>query len=157
MKKILVLGMLTAMLLLTGCATMFTGSTDTVLIDSTPSASYTVKNRSGLPIATGKTPDTLVLKRNDSYVIEIKLEGYQTKTLPIVQEFNPASILNFGNVLFWGIDYLTGGLFHLFPRAVNVTLEVAVVEVDNGAVAHVNMYQDNNLIATNSAELSPLE
>jgi len=156
MKNIGYVLILVAVLLLSGCATIFTGTTDPVTIESTPNASFVVRNAYGAIVAEGTTPTTVELKRKTHYTIEISLDGYKSKTMAISQDFNMISILNLGSVFGWAVDYLTGAIFKLYPQSVRVTLEVAVLDSGVNPVACVKLYDGNNVIAINSAELVPV-
>lgn len=156
MKNIGYVLILVAVLLLSGCATIFTGTTDPVTIESTPNASFVVRNAYGAIVAEGTTPTTVELKRKTHYTIEISLDGYKSKTMAISQDFNMISILNLGSVFGWAVDYLTGAIFKLYPQSVRVTLEIAVLDSGVNPVACVKLYDGNNVIATNSAELVPV-
>lgn len=147
---------LVAAILLSSCATIFTGTTDKVLIESTPNASFIVKNSYGSTVAEGKTPATISLKRNSTYSVDIVLDGYKPKTMAISQEFNAVSVLNLAGIIGWAVDYLTGAIFHLYPQSISVTLEVAILESGNNPVANVKLYDGNDVIASNSAELVPV-
>lgn len=155
MKTIIVVLLLIGGLLLSSCATIFTGTTEKVLIESNPSASYIIRSVSGMKVAEGKTPDTVTLKRSDEYSVEISLNGYKTTTVQISQDFNRISVLNIFNVLFWAIDYATAAMFRLNPASIDVSLEVAVIKSNMGSLALVKLIDGNKILATNSVELIP--
>ena len=99
MKKIGYVLILVAVMLLSSCATIFTGTTDPVTIESTPNASFVVRDAYGTIVAEGTTPTTVELKRKTSYSVEIALDGYKSITMAISQDFNMISILNLGKDL----------------------------------------------------------
>lgn len=117
MNKIPVL--LLALFLMTGCATIFTGTKDRIAFTSTPLGATIYKD--GVEICT--TPCNYRFKRsvNDTD-LEIKLDGYQTRMITLDKEFNLVSILNFGNLFGWGIDVLSGAVVKYDRKAYDLKL-----------------------------------
>lgn len=118
--------------LLTGCATIITGSTDNVIINSNPSGvPFTIQNKQGVIVTSGVTPTTVILKKGDGYFdsqiyrVNYSLLGYYPQTTVLGSTLNP---WYFGNLLFGGIiiggvivDPLTGAMWHL-PKETNSIL-----------------------------------
>jgi len=105
---------------LTSCATLFTGTKQTVLINSKPSGAKVQVDG----IDRGSTPIAVKLKKgNDGQVVTLKAEGYETKSFQPETAFNTISILNLGNILFWGIDVATGALWKYDPKFYDIELE----------------------------------
>lgn len=95
-------------ILLYSCATILSGTTDSVTINSIPEGATIIIDG----IDYGKTPATIVLKRpglNDKIVV-LKLEGYEDRTFTLQKEFNTVAILNLGSIFGWAIDILTGSI-----------------------------------------------
>jgi hypothetical protein len=97
-----------SVIVLCGCATLFTGTRDNVSFSSDPSgASIIIEG-----IEYGKTPATISVKRpgiGDKQVT-LKLEGYEPQTFILQKEFNAVAILNLGDAVGWLIDLATGSL-----------------------------------------------
>jgi len=104
-----------------GCATVFSGNTSKVTINSDPGEA-TVKIDG---VERGKTPLTLSLSKKDSYVVEISKEGYKSEianisnridggwvALDILTGFTPALV-----------DLITGSWYSLNPSTIAVTLK----------------------------------
>jgi len=110
---------LIALFLMTGCATIFTGTRDRISFVSTPSGAVIYKD--GVEICT--TPCNYNVKRslNDTEV-EFKLDGYETRLITLDKEFNLVSIINFGNLFGWGIDALSGSLMKYDRKAYDLKL-----------------------------------
>ena len=110
---------LIALFLMTGCATLFTGTKDRIAFASTPSRATIYKD--GVEICT--TPCNYKVKRslNDTEV-EFKLDGYETRLITLDKEFNLVSIINFGNLFGWGIDALSGSLMKYDRKAYDLKL-----------------------------------
>lgn len=121
-----------AALALSGCASIFSGSTQDVAIRATPGAKFVVTDTYGRKVASGETEGTVNLVRGagyfspHAYKVKFTKPGYQNKTL----EVNPA--LNgwyFGNLLLGGfvgmviVDPLTGAMYNLLPREIEAELE----------------------------------
>jgi len=117
MKKIPLL--LVSILLISSCATIFTGTKDRITFNSNPSGAIIYKD--GVELCT--TPCTYKVKRsiNDTD-IEFKLDGYQTRVITLDKEFNVISIINLGNLLGWGIDALSGAVMKYDRKTYDITL-----------------------------------
>ncbi|AKJ27572.1 hypothetical protein [Caldimonas brevitalea] len=121
-----------AALVLSGCASIFSGSTQSVTISSEPAgANIVVLNRAGIQVHSGTTPATVTLNRgagyfkSESYVVRVQKEGYAPKEVTLTGTVNG---WYFGNILVGGligmlaIDPVTGAMYSL-PSSVNATLE----------------------------------
>ena len=110
---------LIALFLMTGCATIFTGTKDRIAFTSTPSGATIYKD--GVEICT--TPCNYKVKRslNDTEV-EFKLDGYETRLITLDKEFNLVSIINLGNLFGWGIDALSGAVMKYDRKAYDLNL-----------------------------------
>lgn len=117
MKKIPVLFL--AVFMMTGCATIFTGTKDNISFSSTPSGATIYKD--GVEICT--TPCNYKIKRslNDTD-IEFKLDGYETRLITLDKELNLVSIINLGNLLGWGIDALSGAVMKYDRKSYDLKL-----------------------------------
>ena len=117
MKKIPVLFL--AVFMMTGCATIFTGTKDNISFSSTPSGATIYKD--GVEICT--TPCNYKIKRslNDTD-IEFKLDGYETRLITLDNELNLVSIINLGNLLGWGIDALSGAVMKYDRKSYDLKL-----------------------------------
>ena len=105
-----------------GCATMFSGSTQPVTFNSLPDgASLTVSGQ-----VLGKTPATIVLKRKSSQVVEFVKEGYTKQTIKLETAFNPwvlANVIFCMSCLFsTTTDYSTGAAYEYSPNNYFITL-----------------------------------
>jgi hypothetical protein len=119
-------------LALSGCATVFNGKTQNVVLSSVPAgAAVSVTNRAGDNIHTGVTPVTLTLNRGagyfqpETYTVTLTKDGFAPKTLTFTGTVSGWFI---GNILFGGligmlaVDPITGAMF-TFPASVSGTLE----------------------------------
>lgn len=114
-----ILSLMIALFLMTGCATIFTGTKDRIAFSSTPSGATIYKD--GIEICT--TPCNYKIKRslNDTDV-EFKLDGYETRLITLDKEFNLVSIINLGNLLGWGIDALSGAVMKYDRKSYDLKL-----------------------------------
>ncbi|MFM2251413.1 MAG: hypothetical protein RLZZ358_2343 [Bacteroidota bacterium] len=110
---------LIALFLMTGCATIFTGTKDRITFTSSPSGATIYKD--GVEICT--TPCNYRVKRslNDTEV-EFKLDGYETRLITLDKEFNLVSIINLGNLFGWGIDALSGAVMKYDRKSYDIKL-----------------------------------
>lgn len=123
MKKHTALIVVAGAVVLAGCASIVSKSEYPVAITSNPTgADFTVKRRSGIPIASGVTPATIVLPASDGYfqpakyTVEFKRKGVM-QSVPLTAKIDG---WYFGNILFGGVivgmlivDPATGAMWRL--------------------------------------------
>lgn len=69
---------------LNGCASIITGSSQTLTFTSVPeSATIEIKNRNGVKVHTGQTPATVSLKKGAGYISNQKVIKYLSVNLVI--------------------------------------------------------------------------
>lgn len=125
MKNFSKLALLSSILLSTGCATIVSDSYYPVAIQSNPSgAEFTITNRKGDQIASGITPQTIVLPagsgyfKGEKYVINYK-KGKVKKSVLLDSTIDGWYLG--GNLLFGGligyliVDPISGAMFKLPP------------------------------------------
>ncbi len=132
-------------MVLTSCATLFTGTKDRISFNSNPSGAMIYID--GVEYC--RTPCSVSVKRslNDTEV-ELKLDGYQTRFVKLSKEFNVISVLNLGNLLGWGIDAVTGSIFRYDKKSYEITFEankVSMIDFDkieiNTQTKEVSIYK----------------
>ena len=135
MKLFLTTACLAAALTMTGCASIFSGTTQTLTFKSVPdAANITITNKLGEKIHTGSTPATVTLKRGSGYFkpagyqVTFSKEGFQTKTVQVKATVNGWYIANiiFGGLIgFLIVDPVTGAMYTLSPSDINTLLDAA--------------------------------
>ena len=121
MKKIMLITLSAATLLLTSCATILSGTSDQITFSSDPSGAKILVD--GLEV--GKTPAQVSIKRpgfSDKYVT-LKLKGYDDRNFMLSKSFNGMAICNLNNPLGWLIDLLTGTIFKYDRKNYNFDLD----------------------------------
>ena len=112
-----------------GCCTIVSGTTQKVKISSVPDcANVKIERLTGVqsvPYWEGKTPTTAKLRRKDSYLATISLEGYERAEIPI--EYGSMNGWIWGNIVFGGliglvVDGISGAAANLKPDEVRVEL-----------------------------------
>jgi len=105
----------------TSCATLFKGSTDDVSFSSDPTGAKVYVNGSLL----GTTPFQLELKSKNSYTIEFKKDGFETKTVVLNNSVGGGWIVLdiLGGLFPVIIDAATGNWYSLDQEHVNAVLE----------------------------------
>mgnify|MGYP003702308891 CR=1 FL=1 len=113
MKRIIPLTILAVMALtFTSCATLFTGTTQSVTIDSQPQGANIVVDGQLL----GTTPARVRLDRDlnaifdDGKYIRLEKDGYVPDGYILGADIEPFCVLNMFNVFFWAVDGVTGAL-----------------------------------------------
>lgn len=105
-------------LLSAGCATMFTGNYDNVVVRSNPPGATVSINGS----YKGTTPMVIALKRDRDHLISLHREGHPDAVRPVSRKFNPVAAVNLINPICWGIDYATGGMWQFRETAFEVDM-----------------------------------
>ncbi len=118
---------------LAGCATVFTGTTqkidvqaiDTVTHQVIPGASCTVINGEGTELAVSGNPGSVVVSKGKGALnVRCIRKGYVQKEVGVGQSFNGWTIVN---VLFWPgvlVDAATGAI-QKYPSHITVLMEAA--------------------------------
>lgn len=108
------------LLSLQSCATIFTGTKDTIRFESQPAGAKV--RIEGIDV--GRTPVDAVVKRSISdKTATMTLEGYDSRTFELSKEFNAISILNLFGLVGWAIDAATGSLMKYDQKLYNIELE----------------------------------
>jgi uncharacterized protein YceK len=120
MKRIVLLSLAATTLLMSSCATVFTGSKQPVNIASYPAGAKIQVDG----IDRGVTPSVVKLKKGfEGQTVTLKKEGYEAKTFQPETSFNAVSVLNLFSILGWGIDAATGAMMRYNPKAYELQLE----------------------------------
>lgn len=128
--------------LLLGCATVLTGTTVPVSINSSPgSAKVEVKMMDGTIVEQGMTPMTATLGKDQEYTVTISLDGYQPQTIPILRSgFEPAACCNLPflapGLLGLAADHSSGAMYKLEPSSINVMLKQVTAQGGEGSVIY---------------------
>lgn len=106
--------------LLSGCATLFKGTTEEVQTNSNPSSEVYVNGS-----YRGDTPVRLNLKSDKEYDIKFEREGYETKTVHIGNSVGAGWVVLdvLGGLVPVVVDAATGAWYNLDQESVNATLE----------------------------------
>jgi hypothetical protein len=133
MKKLIIV--LIAAILLPSCATILTAGKQSLKIDSNPAGASIEVNG----MFRGTTPSRIRIKiKKDAYppAITVKKEGYKSQNVTPGQGFQILSVLNFMNIIGWGVDVLTNSIHKCDPGYYMVRLEPENnrdIETKNGA------------------------
>jgi hypothetical protein len=120
-KILLVILLIPQIIILQSCATMFKGNSSKVEVSSEPSGATLYVNGNQM----GKTPGILKLESKNNYQIEIRKEGYETRTFNITNSVAGGYVvldILFGIVPII-IDVATGSWYVLDQDHVNAVLE----------------------------------
>ena len=131
---------LAALIALQSCATIVSGSRQTIKFNSVPASATVFINE----VEIGKTPVEKALKRNQEYQVFIKMDGYRTYQTTLSKKFNEWYI---GNIIFGGliglvVDPITGAIYKLTPNELTSRLEKDnsdIVFKDNGDDIHISV------------------
>lgn len=120
-----------AVAMLAGCATIFTGANQDIDIASSPDgATVTIVNSGGATVFSGVTPTEAQLARGEGffdaekYTVTISKEGYPEQTVYLNSTANGWTFANLilGGVVGILIDGATGAIYSYKPKDINVTL-----------------------------------
>jgi hypothetical protein len=121
-RALLSVSLISATFVLVGCATVFSGTRENVVINSNPSGALILVD--GLEM--GTTPATVPLSRpglGGGKTVTLRLDGYADRSFALQSTFNAVSLVN---LLFWPgfiVDALTGAITRYDPSAYSVTME----------------------------------
>lgn len=119
-RRTSIMAVAVATLTLQSCATIFTGTRDTVRFESQPAGAKVQID--GLDV--GRTPVDVSVKRSlGDKTATMLLEGYDTRTFELSREFNAVSILNLFGLLGWAVDAATGSLMKYDQKLYKIELE----------------------------------
>lgn len=109
-----------SVLVLSGCATLFKGTSETVSLGSEPPAEVYVNGT-----YRGDTPVKLDLKSDKEYDIEFRKEGFESKTVHISNSVGAGWIVLdvLGGLVPVIVDAATGAWYQLDQKMVNATLK----------------------------------
>lgn len=119
-------------LISTGCASIFSGSTQDITIRTTPGAKYAISDSYGRTVASGDTQGTATIERGvgyfspHAYKAKITKPGHRPKIIDIEPGMNP---WYFGNILLGGVvgmlivDPITGAMYKFYPDNIDAQLE----------------------------------
>ena len=146
MRKIILLSALTLLILLSGCATIVSGSKQKVTFTSTPAKAKVFVN----DVEIGVTPFEAKLKRSvKKHNVKIVLDGYKPYETVLTRKFNGWYI---GNIALGGligivVDISTGAVYRISDKEVNVNLEnnISMTKVDNDLNVAVVMEVNEDL------------
>jgi hypothetical protein len=121
-QKVFALSLCLTLLILTSCATIVKGSTDTIKITSIPPGAK-VLNEGGEEI--GVTPCDVQLTSKRAHKLSITSSGYTSRTVNIENNFSIGYTI--GNLFSFSllgilVDVASGSIYNLQPNEVNVTL-----------------------------------
>jgi len=165
LKNCFIVLFLFAIVLISGCASILSDSSYPVAINSSPDqADFTITNKNGTPVHSGKTPSTVTLKSGcgffcgEEYNLAFTKEGYTSTQTTISSSMDGWYI---GNILFGGligiliVDPATGAMWKL-PPAISTIMDKKDMSFNNlGKSLHILSY--NNLSDSTKAKLIRIE
>ncbi len=124
-------------LLNTGCATITRGTTEVLVIETTPAGA-------DVELSTGarcKSPCSMEMKRKNAVVVDITKDGYEPVRMNVLSQVAGAGAagmagnLVFGGIIGAGVDAATGATKQLKPNPVVVTLVPTAAEAQAPAAS----------------------
>lgn len=106
----------------TSCATIFTGTKDSITFTTTPEGAKVIHQG----VEKCLTPCTAEIPRGlGKQMVMFQKEGFETKEVKLTKTFNPVTLLNIllGGAIGVGIDAATGSLTKYSPKSYTVDLE----------------------------------
>ena len=121
MKSAQLIGLLLLVLTPSGCATIFSGSTQDFTVTATVVGAEVFLNDQLL----GSTPLTVKIKRGQTGTIRVVEDGYETWEVPLEKEINGVVWLNVMSLSSFGssTDYATGAWYRYEPSSYFVGLQ----------------------------------
>ncbi len=123
MRKIFIIGVtLSFVLSASSCATIFTGSKDSITFNTQPEGAKVVFQG----VEKCVTPCTTEFQRSlGKRTVEIKKDGYETKEIKLEKNFNAVTLVNllFGGIIGFGVDLGTGAFLKYDPKTYSTELK----------------------------------
>ena len=123
MKKVLL--MLTCVLCLSSCGTLFTPSKQPITFMGMPETRIYNNGKKLGEIAESGTTTIKVRKELSDKILIAKKDGYKNTPITLDATFNPVSIINLTNILAWAIDLGTGKCCKWDTDVVEIEMERA--------------------------------
>ncbi|MDE0709351.1 MAG: PEGA domain-containing protein [bacterium] len=143
-----------------GCATILTGTSAPVSINSSPgSATVEIKRTDGILVEQGMTPMTATLAKGKEYTVTISLDGYQSQTVPVLKAgLEPTAFCNLGGIVGWAVDFSTGAMYKLEPTSINVELKQVTAQGGEGSVlyAFLTLVDEDGRPQHGAVEMTPV-
>ena len=124
-------------MIISGCGAIFTGSTTTVPLSTTPAGALVSSNP---PSGQMETPTSIVLDKGHDYVLKFEKDGYEPATIMINKRVSAGMVVL--DVLFTGligvvVDAVTNGWNTHSPSSVNMTLKKAAADASLPEEVHI--------------------
>ena len=120
MKTKISIALASILLLTTSCATIFTGTKQTVLVKSNPSGATIEVNG----VERGTTPANIELKKGfNGQIITLSKDGYKKHDFTPSTTFNPVSLVNLLILPGFIIDAATGAMMKYDPIFYEINLK----------------------------------
>ena len=126
MKKVLL--MLTCVLCLSSCGTLFTPSKQPITFMGMPETRIYDNGKKLGEIAESGTTTIKVRKKLSDKTLIAKKDGYKNTPVTLDATFNPVSIINLTNILAWAIDLGTGKCCKWDADVVEIEMEKSETE-----------------------------
>ena len=129
MKSLLVAAFAVVLLQVAGCATIISGKTQTISVNSNVEGAEVMFNKQVL----GKTPLVVKLKRGQEGMLSVKKEGYQPYQIAVNKKINTIFWVNIlsGGLLGSSTDYSTGAMYEYEPSTYFASLKQLGAKTDD--------------------------
>ncbi len=126
MKKVLL--MLTCVLCLSSCGTLFTPSKQPITFMGMPETRIYDDGKKLGEIEEDGITTIKVRKKLSNKTLIVKKDGYKNTPVTLVATFNPVSIINLTNILAWAIDLGTGKCCKWDTDVIEIEMEKSETE-----------------------------
>ena len=115
-KPLTYFAILVASLAFTQCATIISGSKQSIIILSDPRSAHIEIDG----ISAGRTPLVTKLKRQSKHFVKLELDGFKPYEMTLTKKVNGWVFANIllGGIIGIGVDAATGAMFTLSPKEV---------------------------------------
>lgn len=116
MKQILFFALI--LLSTSSCSTVLTGTSTPITFTSNVPAKVEFDG-----VEMGVTPLTTKVKKSFNGIVTMRADGYEAKNFELQKSFNAVSVINLFNILFWGVDLLTGSINKFDKKGYEIIME----------------------------------
>jgi len=160
MQRFVNFAVLFVLLITVGCATIISGTKQSIGVNSSPTnAEVVIMTKGGIKVFSGRTPASAPLQRMNEYMVTVSMSGYQDQTIWITHSFNGWVIGNLicGGVLGLVVDAVSGSIWNLEPDSIIVTLVVAMRDGRPTHYAVLGMLDDQGQLRTLAVPMIPTQ
>lgn len=122
------------------------GTSQGIMISSDPTGAEVAVDG----MSRGRKPIDVAMKRKRDHLVSISLDGYETRTIPVIKDVGGAVWGNvlMGGLIGWGVDATSGAQYNLNPPTIHVKLTKSnsLTSSENSSLSSSNFVSELNVL-----------